>query len=44
MLHNSVLFLWRQEDTSSFRLLSVDNSGWQRMRVLFFKAKAASFV
>ena len=39
MLHNSVLFLWRQEDTSSFRLLSVDNSGWQIMRVFSLRQR-----
>ena len=26
------MFLWRQEDTSSLCLFSVDNSGWQMIR------------
>ena len=29
MLHSNALFLWRQEDTSSLRLLSDDRSGRQ---------------
>ena len=29
LLRKRALFLWRQEDTSSLRLLSVDRSGWQ---------------
>ena len=29
VLHNNVLFRWRQEDTSSFRLFNVDSSGRQ---------------
>ena len=29
LLRKRVLFLWRQEDTSSLRLFSVDSSGWQ---------------
>ena len=32
LLRKRVLFLWRQEDTSSLRLLSVVRSGWQMIR------------
>ena len=32
LLRRRVLFLWRQEDTSSLCLFSVDNSGWQMIR------------
>ena len=32
LLRKRVLFLWRQEDTSSFRLFSVDSSGRQMIR------------
>ena len=32
LLRKRALFLWRQEDTSSLRLLSVDRSGWQMIR------------
>ena len=32
LLHRRALFLWRQEDTSSLRLFSVDSSGRQMIR------------
>ena len=32
LLRSSALFLWRHEDTTSLRLLSVDNSGRQMIR------------
>ena len=33
------MFLWRQEDTSSLRLFSVDSSGWQMIRNFSLRQK-----
>ena len=39
LLRKRALFLWRQEDTSSLRLLSVDRSGWQMIRKFSLRHK-----
>ena len=39
LLRRRVLFLWRQEDTSSLRLFSVDSSGRQMIRNFSLRQK-----
>ena len=38
-MRKRVLFLWRQEDTSSLRLFSVDSSGRQMISNIFWRQR-----